>query len=200
LKAQRKETPLKERTDMMTSTNTSRPTYRQLEADPHGTQHWFVTSGATPGERSETEASLRASVNGLEVWSVGPEEADHRFDDEAGLLSMLERALADAKIGLRIYALGTEPFIWSVRQIAERYSLAREAVKVSHSGSLQRRVYCIHCRTQNEGVRTNVVACGGCGRQLLVRDHFSRRLAAFMGVQVDAEVAGELPLVESVYE
>jgi hypothetical protein len=31
-----------------------------------------------------------------------------------------------------------------------------------------------------------------------VRDHFSRRLAAFMGVIVDAEVPGEIPAAEAL--
>jgi dimethylamine monooxygenase subunit C len=191
-----------EGTETMTSTNTSRPTYVPLEADPHGTQHWFVTSGATDADRARAEAALSRAVP-LEVWAVGAVAsqagAERRFDDEGALLAALEPALRDAKIGLRIYALGSEPFIWSVRQLGERFALAREAVKLAHSGSLHRRVYCIHCRTLNEGVTSNVAECGGCKRSLFVRDHFSRRLAAFMGVQVDAEKPGELPQPEQLY-
>jgi len=187
---------------MMTSTNTSRPTYVPLEADPHGTQHWFVTSGATDADRARAQAALSRAVP-LEVWAVdaGTSQAGplRRFDDERALLAALEHALRDAKIGLRIYALGSEPFIWSVRQLGERFAIAREAVRVAHSGSLHRRVYCIHCRTLNEGVTTSVAECGGCKRSLFVRDHFSRRLAAFMGVQADAENPGELPQPEQLY-
>lgn len=189
---------------MMTSTNLSRPAYVPLKADPHGTQHWFVTCDATDADRARAEAALSRDVP-LEVWTAGPvsgtsqAQGEHRFDDERALLAALEHALRDAKIGLRIYALGSEPFIWSVRQIGERFGMAREAVKTEHSGSLHRRVYCIHCRTLNERVTTNIVACGGCARHLFVRDHFSRRLAAFMGVQADAEKPGELPEVEALY-
>ena len=32
-------------------------------------------------------------------------------------------------------------------------------------------------------------------RWLVVRDHYSRRLAAYMGVMVDAEAPGERPLI-----
>ena len=46
---------------------------------------------------------------------------------------------------------------------------------------------------------TNVVACAGCGRHLLVRDHFSRRHGAFMGVMVDAELPGVRPAVQEVF-
>jgi hypothetical protein len=48
-------------------------------------------------------------------------------------------------------------------------------------------------------VRTNIVRCVGCERWLLVRDHYSRRLAAYMGVMADAEVPGELPPLAEVF-
>lgn len=198
---------------MMTSANKSRPVYAPLEADPHGTQHWFVTSGASADDCARILATL-GRAEPLEIWAVrdetsrasadsdslpAPAEAARRFEGEPALLAALELAMRDAPIGVRIYALGTEPFIWSVRQLAERFAIAPEAVHVAHSGSLYRRVYCIHCRTLNERVTRNVVACDGCGRQLFVRDHFSRRLAAFMGVQADAEAPGELPAIEATY-
>jgi hypothetical protein len=34
---------------------------------------------------------------------------------------------------------------------------------------------------------------------LLVRDHYSRRLAAFQGVCIDAEVPGDVPPVEEAF-
>jgi hypothetical protein len=57
----------------------------------------------------------------------------------------------------------------------------------------------VHCRTTAEDVKTNIVNCAGCRRWLLVRDHYSRRHAAYMGVMVDAEAPGELPPVKEVY-
>lgn len=194
----------------MTSLNKSRPVYAPLEADAHGTQHWFVTSGATVEDRAGAVATL-SRAGPLDVWAVQEEAADtgsshpleggtvRCFREEPALLAALELAMRDACIGVRIYALGSEPFVWSVRQMAERFAIAPEAVRVAHSGSLYRRVYCIHCRVLNERVMSNVVVCDGCGRHLFVRDHFSRRLAAFMGVQADAEVPGELPEIEQVY-
>ncbi|MCG5076078.1 dimethylamine monooxygenase subunit DmmA family protein [Paraburkholderia tagetis] len=199
---------------MMTSPITSRPVYAALEADPQGTQHWLLSSGATEADRARVLKALSTlGAAPLEVWSVDedlahagagsvcavPHAVARRFDGERELLGALGEALRCARVGIRIYALGTEPFIGSVRQIAEQAGVAPEAVRVEHSGSLQRRVYCIHCRAMNEGVTTNVTPCGGCGRKLLVRDHFSRRLAAFMGVQADAEVPGELPVIEHAY-
>lgn len=199
---------------MMTSLTMSRPVYAPLEADPQGTQHWLLTSGATEADRARVMKVLSALGGApLEVWSVDedlahagaggvcalPHAVARRFDGEGELLGALGEALRGARVGIRLYALGTEPFIGSVRQIAEHTGIAPEAVRVEHSGSLQRRVYCIHCRSMNEGVTANVTPCTGCGRKLLVRDHYSRRLAAFMGVQADAEVPGELPAIEQAW-
>ncbi|CAM2170650.1 dimethylamine monooxygenase subunit C [Paraburkholderia sacchari] len=202
---------------MMTSPITSRPVYAALEADPQGTQHWLLTAGASAADRVRVLKALSTlgtlGTAPLEVWSVDedlahagaggvcelPHAVARHFDGEGELLGALGEALRGARVGIRLYALGTEPFIGSVRQIAEQAGIAPEAVRVEHSGSLRRRVYCIHCRSMNEGVTTNVTPCGGCGRKLFVRDHFSRRLAAFMGVQADAEVPGELPAIEHAY-
>ena len=72
-------------------------------------------------------------------------------------------------------------------------------VQLAHAGSQRRRVWCTHCHGSTEGVTTNVVACAGCGRHLLVRDHFSRRHGAFMGVMVDAEQPGVRPAMQEVF-
>ncbi|AUT63028.1 dimethylamine monooxygenase subunit DmmA family protein [Paraburkholderia terrae] len=196
----------------MTSTNRSRPEYRPLAPDLHGTRHWLVTNGASAEDRVRVSLAL-AGLSPMSMWEVndptrhGAGITFHRvkertFADDAALYAAFDLALRDtttATIGLRIYVLGSEPFIWSIRRIAQHHALAPEAVQVQHSGTLQRRVYCIHCHAFNDPVTRNVVACCGCGRQLLVRDHFSRRLAAFMGVQADAEVPGELPAISQPY-
>ena len=43
------------------------------------------------------------------------------------------------------------------------------------------------------------MTCSGCGLSLLVRDHFSRRIGAFQGVCIDAEVPGTAPPPEAVF-
>ncbi len=76
--------------------------------------------------------------------------------------------------------------------------MGRSEVRLCASLGSPRRVFCNHCRTITEGVTTTIVACAGCQAQLLVRDHFSRRLNAFAGVQVDAEAPGEIPPIEAL--
>lgn len=196
----------------MTDRNYSRPVYEPLEADTQGTEHWLVASGATGEDSAQAVAEL-SRVAPLEVWAVrgaaGAADGEpwhvladtpRYYDNENALVAALDLAMRDVRIGIRIYALGSEPFIWSVRRLAQWHCVAADAVRVAHSGSRIRRVYCIHCRHFNEAVTSNVVRCGGCGRDLFVRDHFSKRLAAFMGVQADAEVPGELPAIEHLYQ
>jgi len=119
------------------------------------------------------------------------------------LLARLGQLLAALPMGLRFYAAGDEDFLSQAARIAEQHGLdpaemqcecAADSGTVGAGGasgtdrtSGARRVYCIHCRHCNGAVREAFVSCAGCGRKLLVRDHYSRRLAAFMGVMADAE-------------
>ena len=75
--------------------------------------------------------------------------------------------------------------------------MGRDEMQLFAIGQPERRVSCVHCRTINPGVTTTLVTCAGCGVTLSVRDHFSRRLSAFLGVQADAETPGVLPAAEA---
>ena len=50
---------------------------------------------------------------------------------------------------------------------------------------------CVHCKGITEDVTTQPATCSHCGLLLLVRDHYSRRLAAFQGVCINAEDRSE---------
>jgi hypothetical protein len=126
-------------------------------------------------------------------------DRDHEFRSPQHLLIALRHRLARERMGFRLYVIGTEPFVWKVRGIAEEFGLGREEVRLFAAGSSARRVFCNHCRTITEGVTTDIVVCSGCRANLFVRDHFSRRLNAFAGVQVDAEVPGEIPKARELY-
>jgi hypothetical protein len=121
------------------------------------------------------------------------------FDSVPVLLDRFRSVLERSLMGTRLYVAGPESFIGLAMKIALEFNLNKDEIRAEECGSRARRVYCIHCRSTTEAVRTNIVACIGCGRWLLVRDHYSRRLAAYMGVMVDAEAPGELPAVKEVF-
>jgi dimethylamine monooxygenase subunit C len=112
----------------------------------------------------------------------------------------LRGALATATMGTRLYAAGTEPFIGSVIQEALQAGIDYKSVITEHRGSAKRRVQCVHCKGFTENVTATPFVCAHCGLNLFVRDHYSRRLGAFQGVCVDAEVPGVLPPVEDLYK
>jgi len=121
------------------------------------------------------------------------------FDDVRALLSAFRTVLDEALMGTRLYVAGPESFIGRAMQIALQFDLNKDEIRAEELGTLARRVYCVHCRATVEEVRTNIARCTGCDRWLLVRDHYSRRLAAYMGVMADAEAPGELPPIKEAY-
>ncbi|SFL65359.1 dimethylamine monooxygenase subunit DmmA family protein [Methylorubrum salsuginis] len=181
----------------------SRPIYAALRRDPSGRRHLYVSAGAEPPPPALCDGPL-------EGWSVGPptaegtrtppeREGERRFRSASQLKATLARRLATERMGLRLYAEGPEDFLWDVFGIAQEHGLGRQEVFLKQAGTLARRVQCVHCKTLNEGVSTTIVRCAGCGANLFVRDHFSRRLSAFQGVKVDAEQPGDVPPAERAY-
>jgi hypothetical protein len=184
--------------------NKSRPIYEKLRIDPDGRAHLIVTDLETVPQLV-VESEL-AGLN-IESWVVArsapgiaatPTNA-RAFRAVADLCAHLSHRLAREPVGLRLYAAGTEAFLWDVHNLARDAGMGPDEIFLTHAGSLRRRVYCTHCKSISEDVTTNIVTCRACGANLLVRDHFSRRLAAFMGVMVDAEAPGEVPAIEVVY-
>jgi NAD(P)H-flavin reductase len=205
----------------------SKPVYASLQADTRGRYHLMVGMGvgAAPLLRVIDEMRI-AGAQGLQntrVLFVPDTGAVHTGVTDAGAASEVERfrtaavgsvqafpgtqalleefrsTLDKSLMGTRLYVAGPESFIGLVMKIALEFNLNKDEIRAEECGSLARRVYCIHCRTTTENVRTNIVRCVECERWLLVRDHYSRRLAAYMGVMVDAEAPGELPPLKEVF-
>ncbi len=115
------------------------------------------------------------------------------FPSNAEAVRGLDAFLATAGMGTRLYLAGSEGFIGTSMQVATSYGMNKDEVLREHAGSFVRRVWCAHCGHYSENVSRRVFQCPGCERHLVVRDHYSRRLAAFQGVKADGEVPGEMP-------
>lgn len=185
---------------------TSRPVYQPLRADPRATRHWLVLeAGSMDADLlAELHTAFASVAQRLQVCWVGTSAppadwgAITVLPDVAALGPLLSQAQPLA-VNERLCVQGTEPFVWRVAALAAQAGLAPAQVQLAHAGSQRRRVWCTHCHGFTDGVSTNVVACAGCGRHLLVRDHFSRRHGAVMGVMVDAEQPGVRPAVQEVF-
>jgi hypothetical protein len=196
---------------MLVSGIKSRPQYGTLEPDPFATFNLVLVEGEGVNaavrllEGGNHQFRSRTSV----LW-VGPPRAagplsifqiqrTQLFPTIETLLIRLNGFLSTAVMGTRLYAAGTEGFIGQIIQHAGRYFIDHKSIITEHCGSLARRVQCVHCKGVTENVTTNVARCSHCGVALLVRDHYSRRFAAFMGVSTDAEAPGVLLPIEQVF-
>jgi dimethylamine monooxygenase subunit C len=187
----------------------SKPVYAPLQADTRGRFHLMLGMGvgAAPLLRviDEMRSASAQALQNTRVLFVGAEfnaaavGDAQTFADPPALLAQFRTLLGQSLMGTRLYVAGPESFIGLVMKIALEFNLNKDEIRAEECGTLARRVYCIHCRGTTENVRTNIVQCIGCERWLLVRDHYSRRLAAYMGVMVDAEAPGELPPVKEVF-
>ncbi len=194
--------------EMPVPTIFSRPRYQPFELIPVARSH-FVVAETRQAPRADIPKSWADAP--IEFWNVAAESAifdaaivqdgilQRGFRSVSHLLDRLSYRLEREHVGLRLYIIGTEPFIWDVVKLARSFGMDSDEYHVTHEGSEERRVYCVHCRTMTQNVRTNIATCAGCGAHLQVRDHFPRRLAAFIGVQIDAEVPGDIPPVEEPF-
>ena len=205
----------------------SKPVYAPLKADTRGRYHLMLGMGvgAAPllrvidemriavaqglqntrvlfvpdtgaADAGAAHAGAAAEVEKFRTAAVGDVQA---FPGTQALLEEFRSTLGKSLMGTRLYVAGPESFIGLVMKIALEFNLNKDEIRAEECGTLARRVYCIHCRATTENVRTNIARCVACDRWLLVRDHYSRRLAAYMGVMVDAEAPGELPQFVEVF-
>ena len=199
----------------------SKPVYSPLQADARGRHHLMLGMGvgAVPllrviaemrvaGAQSlkstrvlfvpDAGAGTRAGLE-LESFKTAAVGEVQSFSGAPALLERFTAILGQSFMGTRLYVAGPESFIGVAMRIALEFNLNKDEIRAEECGTLARRVYCIHCRATTENVHTNIVRCIGCDRWLLVRDHYSRRLAAYMGVMADAEAPGDLPPVKEAF-
>jgi hypothetical protein len=117
----------------------------------------------------------------------------------ASALPRLRQTLETAHMGLRVYLSGTEGLIGQAMQAALEAGIDHTSIQTEQRGSLARRVQCVHCKGITENVTTQPATCSHCGLLLLVRDHYSRRIAAFQGVCINAEDPTENPPKEEIF-
>lgn len=200
----------------------SKPVYAPLQADTRGRFHLMLGMGVGAAPllrvidemRSASAQSLQntrvlfvpdagaaqpGAASGVAQFNAAAVGDVQAFADPHALLGQFGAILEQSLMGTRLYVAGPESFIGLAMKIALEFNLNKDEIRAEECGTLARRVYCIHCRSTTENVRTNIVRCIGCERWLLVRDHYSRRLAAYMGVMADAEAPGELPPLKEVF-
>jgi dimethylamine monooxygenase subunit C len=192
----------------------SRPVYGKL-VPRAGTTHLFVADA--DGAEAILDLARIASPNFFEnarIFYVPGCEAtgdfgtrltalkSHAYNPSPSIAAMLPRlaqTLSIARMGLQLYLTGTEGLIGQATKVAVGYGIHHDAILTEHRGSMARRIQCVHCKGITEEVKTQPVICSHCGLLLFVRDHYSRRIAAFQGVCIDAEQPGSAPAMQEIF-
>ena len=100
----------------------------------------------------------------------------------------------------QVYLAGTEGLMGQAMCECTNAGIPFTAVQTEHRGSTARRMQCVHCKGITKDVAIDPFVCSHCGLNLFVRDHYSRRLAAYQGVCIDAEDPGNVPASKGIYE
>ena len=191
----------------------SRPVYTGVACEPLARRHIFALeaegAAALLEQKLSDEQLAKVEVLYVPTAAAGKDYAQRLAG--AGyhdvwtaptipvLLNRLNVVLGQAHMGTRIYIAGTEGFIGQAMQVAMAHGVDYNSVKTEHRGSEARRVQCVHCKGITDNVKTSPYTCSHCGLQLLVRDHYSRRIGAFQGVCIDAEEPGTAPPPEELF-
>lgn len=190
----------------------SRPVYGTLSPQP-GKHHLFVAdaegalaiadmAGTTPsGFFGGAHIIFMPAHDGKHVDALEALKPAQFYQGPsfASALPRLKQTLANAHMGLRVYLAGTEGLIGQAMQVALEAGVDHTSIQTEHRGSLARRMQCVHCKGITENVTTQPAICSHCGLLLLVRDHYSRRIAAFQGVCINAEDRSEIPPIEEAF-
>ena len=187
----------------------SRPVYGTLEARP-GKAHLMIADGegaeailgiATPELMAKTHiiyiprgtdyADKLRALNPAQFYEGPTYDAAER---------RIAHVLDAAHMGLQIYLTGTEGLMGRAETQAMNAGFPHDAIQTEHRGSIARRMQCVHCKGITEDVEVDPFVCSHCGLNLFVRDHYSRRMAAYQGVCIDAEDPGNVPASKGIYE
>jgi predicted RNA-binding Zn-ribbon protein involved in translation (DUF1610 family) len=187
----------------------SRPVYGTLEARP-GKHHLMIADAegaeailaiATPELMANTHIIYipRETTGYVEKLRALDPAQFYEGPTYAASVTRIQRVLQDAHMGLQIYLTGTEGLMGQAQNEAMQAGFPHTAIQTEHRGSVARRMQCVHCKGITEDVETDPFVCSHCGLNLFVRDHYSRRLAAYQGVCIDAEDPGNVPPSKGIY-
>ena len=184
----------------------SRPVYGEWQPRP-GAAHLLLADGAGAGSVLDLAKQVPGLMGRAHVIYIAGRDGTawtarlaalapalfYTSPTYAAALPRLRKVLADAHMGLQVYLSGTEGLMGQAQNEAMTAGIPYSSIQTEHRGSLVRRVQCVHCKGITEAVRTDPFQCSHCGLHLFVRDHYSRRIAAFQGVNIDAETPGLIP-------
>ncbi|MBX0344474.1 hypothetical protein K2X14_06430 [Acetobacter sp. TBRC 12305] len=108
---------------------------------------------------------------------------------DAAVSTRFGAALESMVVGWRLMLAGPPAEIMVLAAQARRTGLLDEEIRLHVLEDGRVRVQCAHCKTLFRATAEpgDIVTCPGCGQNILVHQHFSRHLGAFVGFSADVE-------------
>lgn len=150
------------------------------------------TAAASPGEGGNRHLLVGVGTAGraqVAAWEAAADvPAEVVLADTAADVG-LDETLAAAHVGVRIRIAAPLGDCLQLRAAAVTAGVEDDELELRPTGHGPISLYCSHCSavTNVEAAVDDVVACRGCGRELLVYYHVSRNTGRFLGFQHDAE-------------
>jgi hypothetical protein len=168
----------------------SLPLYQALQPYKAARQHIVVAQAEALSKIAAFMAELPAESGLTALLVQGDMSATvcpaSFFPTRDALARQLLATLDSAAVGLRLYVCGDEAFIGCVRRVAGVAGMLPEEI-IAELNATPRSVYCVHCSASNVCDALPEVECAACGINLSVRQHFSQRTGAYLGVCADPD-------------
>jgi hypothetical protein len=152
---------------------------RQPDVDPSG-RYWTIVAFDGDAETARIVAGWTARLA-----ADRPEATPriHRVSDDAAACAAVTADLATAVVGWRLMIAGPADACLRLRAHAIRNHVDDDEITVATTAVAHRDVQCAHCRAMTRAAieLDDVLPCRGCGRQLVVHRHVSRRMGAHLG-------------------
>jgi hypothetical protein len=165
-----------------TSVPTWATTAERPDADLSG-RYWTVVAIGVDADviAHEWAAQIAAHAPGADIRV-------HRVTDDDAASAAVTADLADAVVGWRLMVAGPAHACLRLRAHAMQCGAADDEITVASTAVRTREVRCALCGTVTRGEMRlgDELRCSGCGRNLVVHHHVSRRLGAHLGLLVDA--------------
>ena len=169
------------------------PQSYKIEFDLSGNAHLICAEDRAIYIILDKLKNLEDNRDRIQILQLGTEEIKQKTfrieqflsieNLQARLIEILDRAI----MGMRFYAIGSEQFVWKLRNCARSFGLSEAEISLEVIDSEAKNIYCSNCLTINPLVNSDIFICSNCRIELEVLEHFSRLKNAYLGICADAE-------------
>ncbi|WP_134704565.1 dimethylamine monooxygenase subunit DmmA family protein [Ammoniphilus sp. YIM 78166] len=105
----------------------------------------------------------------------------HIFIKSSISMSDVSNILKQQLIGTHLFICGTWPFIQEIKEKAYLAGFSEDELHYEVMGPRKEKAFCVKCYSYNPRQQEDKISCRNCQTSLLISNHYSRRLDAYLG-------------------